>query len=50
MDIFFLFGLFWAGSGFVAACLHGKPGLWRGAIWLGPITFLLFPPGGWRDD
>jgi len=34
----------WAISGVVAAFASGKPGVWRAAIWLGPIAFFVFPP------
>lgn len=34
----------WAISGVAAAFMHGRPGLWRFTIWLGPTAFVLFPP------
>lgn len=39
-----VFGLIWALCGTAAAFMHGKPGLWRITIWLGPIAFFIFPP------
>jgi len=34
----------WGICGIAAAFMHGKPGLWRVTIWLGPVAFLLFRP------
>lgn len=39
-----LVGLGWAICGVVAAFASGRPGLWRVAIFLGPLAFFLFPP------
>lgn len=45
MDAFFwLCGVGWGVSGFVAVCRAGCPGMWRVAIFMGPLAFLAFQP------
>ena len=37
-------GFLWGIVGVMAAFSAGKPGLWRTAIFLGPLAFLVFKP------
>jgi hypothetical protein len=41
-----ILGVLWGASGAIAAFSAGKPYLWRIAIFLGPLAFLLIPRGG----